>query len=291
MKTISLFILLTASVSFAKSIAPTYRETCRLDKADRYDLGWAYANHAPGRYRGQCVDTHRKRPVVLLKENPQEIVFANFFDGHRFYTAHIPSGSIQQIYFQSVTFGDFLGIHAAHTQLRFMLDPHRPAILTSQSGAPAEMRSVSDITVSAEYMAPRGVPYSPVVGLGEDFLNTYLVLSTRTQAYQQITLSRHVVEQTELQIPDFRRDDVLRAAIHLSATKGITDIYNTLSLNCTTELFRILYVGLKFPVPAVTWKPDNLTDPVAGSSIRKLWKMGLADPTCTRPTLNEELGL
>lgn len=277
-----------SGVAAAKSYPPSYDRRCIANRHDAFDLGWSFPAPSFSRYRGQCLDTSGKRPAVLLKAEKNEIRFANFLYHGRFYVATLRPDAVAKIYFNIEEFQPLLGvIRAAHTQLRFFLKPGRALELIPQTGRGRSV-SLRDFVVSAEYMAPKGVPYSGVRGMGEVFMNVIRFAATYDRVQWQIVTNHDTVRQFELDLPARSRDRVLHAAVALSAQKGITDVYNTVSLNCTTEAFRILYTGLGRGVPNPPWRPGSLFDPVVGSTLRQLGAMGLINPTSERPTLNEE---
>jgi hypothetical protein len=275
--------------AFARSYPPSYNRGCIVNRADRYDLGWSFPPNMPSRYHGQCVDTSEKRPAIIVSAGSDGIRFANFYYKGRFYVASIPARAVKKIYFVIDKFHAVAGIQPAHTELRFFMKPGREAVLNPQTGSGKSLH-LKDFFFSVDYMAPKGVPYSVIRGLGTVFLNAYRFVSTPDRVRHELIENRDLVTQYELSMPKNRLDETLWAAIALSEQKGISDVYNSLTLNCTTEAFRVLYYGLGRPVPHPPWTPGRPWNPVEKSSLARLRRMGLIDAHSQRMSLNEEFG-
>lgn len=277
------------SSGLAKAYSPEFRAECVQNRGDAYDWGWIVPVESRSPYRGQCIDTSVKRPAILISATRSGIRFANFQYRGRFYIAEIPPHAVQSIRFLIENFKKVLGvIQPAHTELRFILKKGQDAILTPQYGSGRRVR-LRDIVLSVDYMAPSGVAYSVLRGMGEVYMNAYRFIDTRERALEAAG-KKHVVRQYLLKVPERHLDETLWAGISLSNDRGLGDVYNTLSLNCTTEAFRILYYGMGLPVPRHPWRPGNLLNPVSSGAIKELRRMGLIDNHSEIESLNEDFG-
>lgn len=280
--------LLATPAALGQSYPAAFSKDCVLDQNDPYDLGWRFPDRTRSPYRGQCIDTSQKRPPLVLKADASGITFANFFYKDRYYTASIPAGAVEKIYFQIAEFDKVLGvIQPAHTQLRFQLRADRPALLTPQFRGGRQVL-ISNFVYSTDYMAPAGVPYDALRGMREIFMNMGRFVAIEDRVKWQVVTNQNTVRQFELNISGHHLDQVLWASIGNAADRSTKDVYSTISMNCTTEAFRVLYLGLQRPVPNRPWYPTSLFSPVTPSSINRLKSMGLIDHRSERATMNEE---
>lgn len=274
--------------------AEAFRDaSCRTQLDDPFDEGWKFPNDAKSPHQGKCVDVSMKRPARLHSLDTKSIRFANFFMKGSFYEIEIPRLAVERILFQTEAFGAVGPIQPAHTQLRYILKKDMPAILRHQTGPQKgeEVARLNDVVMSADYMAPKDIPYDvfegvTFFGMRGHFLNVLRFVSIEDRYQSMVVNSGNTVRQYELKLTPAQMDRALLAAVYLSEQKDILETYDLLRLNCTTEAFNVLAVATARK--EVRWTPSvlRLTDPVAGRSIQLLQKFGLLKGEIQ--TLNEE---
>lgn len=269
-------------------------ETCEIDPNDGFDTGHIMqAAH----YRGICADTHDKRPAKILSEDQNWITFANLRHDGRWWTAKLSKTAVDRVILDIHQLSLPFFIHAAHSELRFILKKGSEMQLKAQSPSPGkpDIDVLGDFMWSMEYVAPKGVAYNAFVGLTEAFDAVDRIVSTQEQALEQLKSTRHPVQQWELKLNQPEDgDELLQKAIHLSEAKGYSQIYSTLKLNCNSALFELLdMLPDKAPnVPAyeVHWYQSlrNLHSQYA-DVLRERHLISQLSDEPNLPTLNDEL--
>jgi hypothetical protein len=229
---------------------------------------------------GLCVHTARFRPVVDLKidEFAKQIQFKNYSYQGQFWTAVVPmsADAIDEVIFgiKHFTLGGVGGaslvgnalqsLKPAHTQLRFKMSLGHEIKLVNQ--VTGEKATTNDLALSFEASLVEGLkfnvalatlPMNPLVGrVGE----TASILKEAPNPLEQYVLNLTAEEKLM----------VLKAGLRRSNEAGLKIFYNTLSPNCTTEIFDLLDI-----LPRLNGKLERFVvsvslDPVAGPSIQAL---------------------
>lgn len=266
---------------------------CRANPEDPYDEGWRVPLAAASPYQGQCIDVTRKRPARVLSLTSRSLRFANFHFQGDFYEIEVTRGSIQRVIFQTENFTPVGPIQPAHTQLRFVLSSRLPATLRHQYGPRRGevVGRVTDFVMSVDFMAPKGVGYSPLegfnfFGLRGHYMNTYRFVSTLDRYQDSVLGNGHVLRQYQLKLDARQMDQLLLLGARTSHERDINDVYDVLWLNCTTEAFRM--VALATGSSSLRWTPSlwYVFDPVAARAVDLLREAELI--AAELPTLNDE---
>jgi hypothetical protein len=188
---------------------------------------------------------------------------------------------------------------AAHTQLRFKLNPENPMILFPQDSVDQQTvhpQKMTDITYSVEASRPAGVSYNVFLGQFNFYGIGGRLLSTESrgdESFGPAQVEKDIVYQVATTISPEDSARILSGAIHRSHQLQLNYMYNTLLENCTTELFDLFDFILEYPVKIKKFhtKIWNLMDPIDGPSRIALKSRQLIDPKRTLPTLNDEFSL
>lgn len=277
----------------ALPVITTKSESCRQNPSDRFDDGWTVPSNAASPYRGQCIDVSTKRPARILTLDDSVVRFANFQYQGEFYILEVARGSIIRTIYQTENFTPVGPVQPAHTQIRFQLDASRPASIRYQHGPDfgKVAGEIDDFVMSADFMAPPGVEYSPVegfnfFGLRGHYMNVIRFIATRDRYESSVERNGHEVKQYELDLSRQQMDRLFVLGVEASQAKDINEVYDVLWLNCTTESFSLL--GAAVGKNDLRWTPSiwYALDPVAARAIDLLRQARLI--ATDLPSLNEE---
>lgn len=284
---------MVVSTAWGNALLAEKADSCRQSPGDLFEEGWMVPQKAASPYQGQCIDVSRKRPARVTAMGEDHLRFANFHYQGDFYEIEISRGSIARVIFQTENFTPVGPIQPAHTQLRFVLKSERPALLRHQSGQKKGQFAgyLNDFVLSVDFMAPKGVGYSPIegfnfFGLRGHYMNVYRFVSTLDRYQDSVLSNKHELKQYLLKLDASQMERLLRVGVQTSQQRDINDVYDVLWLNCTTEAFRLLAMATESP--RLKWTPSlwYVFDPVAARSVDLLQKAGLIDQEL--PTLNVE---
>lgn len=247
-----------------------------------------------GPLKGQSIDTSTRCPIVLLEQDTDAVRFENFYHHGKYWRATLQLNSVLQTIFQIEKFPAPAGVTAAHTQLRFNLDPLKPLFLKSQessaSASPGKILRITSFVVSFEYAAPRNVPFDIFKGLTNNFQIVGRVMSFDTRAREQVYSAHHDVRQFRLKLSTNDSARIAFQAIRRSQQLGFRYSYNTISENCTTEPFALLDSTIRYGHAVSAFEVGwPLLDPVSGASLRALKERGLIDNFSEISTVAQEI--
>ncbi|MBS1969573.1 MAG: DUF4105 domain-containing protein [Bdellovibrionales bacterium] len=252
-----------------------------------------------GKYKGQCIDTSGKRAVKIVSQSADSITVLNFRKAGVFYKAILPLNEIGSLSYEVVDLNakpvNFLSlINISHTEMRFKLKPGSVIKLypndEHDGGAPIETET--DVMVSMNYMAPKGVPYDPVKGFNEDLYASVLqIFSTQDEVKKRFTENKFNVYEVDLNVTPDQAGSILREAMMVSHRIQYGVAYDTWSSNCTTFLFDILDSGLhvKDQKP-YRFSPLIANDTGLKPALKALVKRNLVSTSTKVELLNAEFG-
>lgn len=217
---------------------------------------------------GKCLDTSLYRPPMELQidEAKQQISFKNYRYRDGFWAATVPvaPGALGDAMFLIKRFKVSV-VMAAHTQLRFRMNPGYQITLVNQ--ATGETVTTDDLGLSWEAGLVKDIPFN--VGKAATPVNPIVgrVGETATIFAES---PRPNMEQYVLDLNEGERLILLKNALRHAADQGTKTWYNTLHPNCTTEIFDLLD-----SLPRLKGKIDRFVvsaslDPVAGPSVQAL---------------------
>jgi hypothetical protein len=235
-----------------------------------------------GKWKGQAVDTSLKRPAKIVWEDDKQLLIANFRDGHQFHQAHIQKDGVDSVYFRINRFPGPAGVTPAHTLLYFKMKHGSEIILEGENNAQdlSHPHAVSDFVVSTDFAAPKHAHFDLINGLAANFMT----VTDFTSAYDYSLRGsdpNFQLEYIKLNLNDEQKNALLQKAVHVSAERGYSYVYDTLLYNCTTAAFELLDKTLTYPVSVEPFVGSifNVKDPVAGPSEDGLLSRGLVDKT------------
>lgn len=281
----TLFVLSIAFVGIAgflpaHAVLLPENARCVQDPKDPYDPGQMFTY---GKYKGQCVDSSQKRPIQILSENDQEIVFTNFRHMGKFWIAHFPKNSIDSVSFRIDPFGSGIPfVSAAHTLIRFDMKPGKSLLLQPQYEGeeklvdPKDLTDVNSLFFSVNYMAPKNVEYNLFPGMASVYLEAFNFLSAHDRGNAKDT-GKNAEQNFVLNLAPGAGDAYLVNALHASNEKQLNVAYNTYSENCTTALFDLMDETFQYDHPVKKFKVSHIKifDELIGPSIHALKERGL----------------
>ena len=270
---LSLFIwVMVSSPQIVFSAESAATAAVRLNKLahqnDPYSFMFQFTTQSK-RFSGQIIETDRFRPPVLLKQTKDELTFANYFHQGKYWIARINLNSkIEKTYFHVVKFAAVPGVTAAHTQYRIVFAPGSEVELTSQINGESEVAKVNDIVISYEASRPQNIPYSFLDGVEDNYAIVARALSGAQRADES---TETPTEQYQLKLNDQESIELLTTSIVKGSKDQFTRFYNTLSPNCTTEVFtRIDELSTRKHLSYQKFLTVLSVDPIAGPSLRDL---------------------
>jgi hypothetical protein len=292
MKTLLFITTLTVFLSVAHA-----DPRCVVDPTDPYDPGVVMTK---GSHKGECMDASEERAPVILSQSATQITFANFWhDGH-FWIATIPLNGFERGIFQTEYFSsDIPLIKPAHVQMRFQMRKDAPVVLIPQAGKDQGLAptTVSNLFLSVEYMAPKGVDYDLIPGELKDYKIAYTFFSDEAliDFMHEDDASGDgpdVFNQYQLKLSPAQLGQVFHEAVNEGNYFQYDHSYDTLIRNCATQLFQVLDRSLTYAVPVDKFKISifNILDPVAKPALDALTERLLIDGNSELPTFNQEYG-
>lgn len=267
-----LLALAFSTVSIAHAAVSESDSKCAVSKKDSYETATRIGSESK-KFAGQCIDTDRFRPAVIIENTAKALTFANYKHGGEYWTATLSKkAKVDAIVFHIVRFDVVSGVTAAHTQFRVRLEKGSELELVSQLDK-SKKATTNDIVISYEASRPKDVPYNFALGAFSNYVSVARALSGEQRQAESV---ENTTEQYLLNVPSDVALNTLVSAIEQSDKEKFSRIYNTLKPNCTTEVFDLFdkmpAVAAKNPEPFLTVLSN---DPVAGPSIEALSQRGL----------------
>lgn len=267
--------------------------SCRQNVHDQYDLGWRLTRRSV-LYAGQCVSTTSRRPITILEEGQDKLIFANFYHHRKYWTAHWDKGDIPKVSFLTVYFDVGVPLMiAAHTELRFKF----PKGLRLYSQVSGEVKVVKDISFDWESGVTEESGLSVLVGFGRNLPLVGRALSIQSRISENLVGDRLMQPIYEYKLPISAKSRKLLFLTSLKTANALalSTFFNTLDNNCTTQQFDILDSVLKSVNPARysgirPFRTNETLDPIAGPSRIALIRRGLIDPEQAPLSLALEFG-
>jgi hypothetical protein len=240
---------------------------------DVYEVGLRLSANS-NKYAGKCIDGQQFRPALLQEITASHFSFSNYFHEGRYWAASIAKQpDVDKVFFHVVRFEVVSGIVAAHVQIRFRMK--RDSIALRAQDNPGEKKDVNDLIISFEAARPKGVHYNFALGA----VPNYALVGRVASGSQRLTESKNeVTEQYELLLSNEEAGSLLFAAVNRSNELGLTNWYNTLRPNCTTELFDLF--DTLASIKALEPTPERFltvlsNDPIVTPSLEALKERGL----------------
>lgn len=220
---------------------------CSLDPGDPFE---PHAAMPRGPFARQCLDTREQRSIRILSaaqaaryglaSDGDRMVAANLRHAGRYWVGEIRPGAVESVILQIEYFPAV--VPAAHTQLRFRFrDGQGPRLVPQVGPADSGETRLTDLVYSVEaaYVL-NGEPYDLVKGARDHYAIVYRFVSLEDRYRQQVLGDHHRVEQVPLELDADERRRLLIQALRDSDAAQLRRMYNTLALNCTTELMRAI---------------------------------------------------
>lgn len=266
-----------------------------------------------GPYAGEKLDTDTARSAQRLSPaevkfyaekagiDPEDIAigFANLRQkfpkangeaDHTFSVALVPKDAVADVALLKETFP--APVPAAHTLLRFSLKPGQEAYVIPQAhGDTRPIERQQNLALSIEAIGPKGWSYDLVSGVRDHFATSYNMETVESRfRHAESYDPPHPIEQLPLKLTDAEKQRLLVESVDTATRNGMSRMYNTLSLNCTNELFGVLDRGIGNKVPPHVHLARAMTSetlPVIAG--RYLSLRGILDENRTLPTLRDEM--
>ncbi|BAI92486.1 hypothetical protein NIES39_L03290 [Arthrospira platensis NIES-39] len=291
----SAIILLTPGLSSRVVDArPTLPDAnCRCDVNDRFD---PQAKMPQGIHQGKCINSCHQRSLRRLSAaeaaeygiEPQAIAVANVSHQNQFWVAQILPNSVAEVIYQLENFPS--PIPAAHTQLRFRFSPGSEVLLIPQiPGSHQSPVKLQDLIFSVEAVAVVGGNFDLVAGFFDNFAIAYRLVSLESRVQRMIIEDGHQVQQIQLNLTPAQKNQLLLNAITKSQQAGLTQMYNTLNRNCTTEVFRIIDQTIGYHSAPNSGSQEIFINAPTGEQISMLFANGILNQQAINQFLADSL--
>jgi hypothetical protein len=252
---------------------------CGQDASDPYD---PRARMLFGRYKGMCIDTAEERVPVILKEDSNEIAFANFRHARRWWIATFPKSGVENAYFQLAKFNGLQGkFNAGHGEIRLVMRQGQPVRLREQrNGHPSDSLEIYDFLISAESFQPVEIDAGLAGNVGGDvgILSRFVSVAERVTDELVKTGGRSVI-QTHLLLSPAYASWLAQSALHRSVRVGYSEVYDYLEHHCVTVALETLDEAFPpqraAPGVGVTLGDFLRRDTIIGPALRALYWRGL----------------
>ncbi|MES3037099.1 MAG: hypothetical protein V4736_04255 [Bdellovibrionota bacterium] len=242
---------------------------CAQAFLDPFEPASRFTQHSH-EFKGKCVDTNRYRYAQKVLHTARKLVIANFHHDNQFWIAHIPleAKAWGESFFQFVPFPEVLGVNAAHTQLKFRLNPGFSIKLFSSPGMPPI--ELTEFIYSVEAAMPPNFDYNIIKGTRNNY-----ALAGRFISVKQSIDDKGMPIDNALNLTGDEISFVVRTAVDVSQSLKFNHFYNTFTNNCANQAFNVLdrlprLVGQYPPFHIVYW-----FDPVMGPSRKALAERGI----------------
>ena len=235
-------ITIAMALSFSSyGISEAVNLDCIKDQNDPYDFGYVMDL---GESKGACMSDHA-RPLLQTEDSLDRPIWkdyaqvANISHLGEFYTAEIPIKRIESVIFQLETFKAI--VPAAHTQIRLKFFDDSPVHLVNQNHKSENQEVVvHDLILSVEAIGAEGFKYDIFKGLGKNLKTVYRIKTLEGFVKRVVVERGSPVKQWTMRLSDNEKRKLIVNYLYNSSKKGFSDVYNTVSLNCTTELLEII---------------------------------------------------
>lgn len=242
----SILIIIAVLAMGVLSISDSFAEDCKIAPADRFE---PIGKMPLGRFKDQCLKTETKRHLYVPSQEELDSIgyattevlgtktVANISHDGGFVIADIPIDKITRILFQVERFDPkFI---AAHTQLRF--DFSEPFLLKSQVQPFNSVGTTRSLVFSTEAIFLRSGPgYDLIKGTNNFFGLVYRLATTQQKYNDQVIKSKNSVVQYFLNLSPDSAQKLFKQLLKNYSGMEVTEMYNTLTRNCTNVLFENL---------------------------------------------------
>ena len=232
MKTIMLFasVLLLSSSVYANCFSPITK---------KFKDGPGIAK---GSRKGHCIDTVQALPVQILSRSDDTLVLKNVKSKgmHGVLVMHPTKDLVETIFHRERFAPKWI---AAHTQVRLKFKTGSLHWYKSE----ADLRNVgipdhvfSDLLLSIEAVGEEGYQYGLLEGAENHFALVYHAINQDDKVKSSINEEHNTINQWAFNFSRQQGIEFLNRFIARSEKKGLNEMYNTITKNCTNELFRTL---------------------------------------------------
>ena len=250
---LTLLVILTSLCAFAES-------PCATDSNDEYwpsvRLPKTIAN---GAVAGECMDTKLARGLRIIdkskiaesnrRNNIEALYVANFRHLDQYWLAEIPIEGVQQVLIQAEV--DPNGT-AFHNETRFLMFKDQPVKLFPQTSGQTtpggQQLLLTDFVFTGVNLRPIsmiGPSFTIMRGLEGFFIQAFSLMSMHDTFFSETGPNKDF-DQYRLKLDASQRKELLVYHIKASDSKKETELYNTATNNCITELFDGLYSVMRF---------------------------------------------
>tara|TARA_B110001454_G_scaffold219201_1_gene251888 strand:- start:32640 stop:33743 length:1104 start_codon:yes stop_codon:yes gene_type:complete len=209
-----------------------------------------------GPLKGEELDSSEKRPTVIVHQDGDRWIIANFHHIDKFYFASIPVNEVENTFFNIVKFMP----GAAHAMLRFKMKKGKYVTLLAEGPSEDEFKKgitvkplerpilLSDIFLSVESTWTKGRDGYELHRIFKGhYVNTFRMVSLATRAMTYYRDDTVPTEQVKTNFSFEESSEALKRSIELSDKYGQFRPYNLFKRNCATEVFEVIdFVTNKF---------------------------------------------
>lgn len=286
------FVLVLMTLAGSSAYSLDSHNECRANPNDPHSPGIVMLR---GKYQGRCMDTSFKRAVKVLSLERDLLTISNYRKGGKFYTAEIPLQDLEKVSYivvdlnsKPINAGGLVNI--SHTELRFKFK-HKDSIRLLPQDPSDRTLTDGDLVISYNYMAPKGVEYSPVKGFNEDLYGAVLqFFSMEDEVKTRFVDQKLNAYEMALSVRPSQAIKILVHAAQDSQKMGYASAYDTWTNNCTTKLYDILDAALNLKAAPYRFSTKRIGDTGMAPGILALGKRGLLAPKSRVTLVNSEFG-
>lgn len=265
--------------------ASTLDVTCRphqqAEVQDPHEIGARLSSESKN-FARLCLNTQVNRPVEIIQDSSDHIVFANLYHQGKFWTAYWSKNDIPTAQFVIVYFSVDIPVlnmvmRPAHTEMHFRFSQG----LTLVSQTSEETTRLNEVAISWEAVLPHNENYDFLVGVKANYGIVGRAVS-REMRIQEI--SREPGRTTHAYTLNYTPEQaglVFQNSLKASDKSRLNEFYLTLTNNCTTKPFQIMDEVLKTTNKDLRFQPFYTSlswDPIAGPARNALQMRQLIHP-------------
>lgn len=210
---------------------------CNGSINDQYNLGLRFSQ---GKFKGQCINSCEKRPVVVLRstntgEERSGLEVANIFHEGEFWKSHLPTNNILK---SKIIFEQFTN-KFNHVAIEFVFDRHIDIHLISHN-QPERILLLrrNSFVFSSEGIAANDQRYDMIDGFKGNYPMFYRLYST--EKFKELAAKKgHPVTSYNTKFDKLENQKLLLSSLEKSTTQS-GSVYQLFFNNCATSTIDLL---------------------------------------------------
>lgn len=251
-----------------------------------------------GPLKGKCLQLDKKRsfrlvtkeeavlriPEADIAAHPNATFIANIKHEGSFWIGMFPEGQrIEEIRYLFEPFAPELLF--AHAMLRVSFQPEFGPVLYPQTDLHLEPTKLSNLIVSATFLATVGAkPFNITTLFKDEYALVHQMLSLEEELNDSVVRLGHVVQQHPLNFSRTESNNFWKQMLNDFHDPEMTESYHLLNRNCIYPIFDSFYKFLKIK----RHRSERVITNFPRFTVDALNFLGIADHSRKLPTLNDE---